>query len=105
MEIEPKIELYDPPKSTVPVKVSQKQSGEISFKIPPNKCCKVRIPYNPPQVKKPNVSVIVSSNSGSPYDMKHMISNYDVSGFTVHVLNKDKINEISGIITYEISPK
>lgn len=102
------LEIYD---STINSQVNtQKQSsnlkqcGEFGFKLPNNKSGKVRINFPNAYVKKPQLNVIVSVTSGSELDMRYTISQFDVNGFVLHILNGDIINEIAGIVNWWSTP-
>lgn len=83
---------------------SQRQSGEIAFKLPNNKSGKSRINFQIPYQKKPELNVVISINKGSVLDCRHAIENFDNTGFTLHILNGDLVNEVSGVISWWSQP-
>lgn len=81
-----------------------KQCGEFAFKLPNNKSGKLRIAFPSAYVKKPLLNVVVSVTNGSELDMRYTIAQFDVTGFTLHLLNTDTVNELAGVVNWWSSP-
>lgn len=81
-----------------------KQCGELNYKLPNNKAGKVRITFPSAYVKKPMLNVIVSVSNGSELDMRYTIAQFDVTGFTLHLLNTDTVNELAGVVNWWSQP-
>jgi hypothetical protein len=100
------METYDSSVNITLAKTKQnvivEQSGEINFKLPSNKSGKQRITFSPPYQVKPKLSVLVSVTGDSVAEIHHNISNFDCTGFTIHVINTDLMNELSGVINWFI---
>lgn len=79
-------------------------SGEFSFKIPKNKSAKKKITFGANYSKKPKFTCVVSVSTGSVLDLSHAFENFDCTSIIVHLLNKDKVNEVCGKVTWFVEP-
>lgn len=102
------LEIYD-----ASVNVSQKknatvqaliQSGECTFKLPPNRSGKLKVAFPNAYLKKPVLNVVPSINAGSVLDFKFVIELFNEKGFTIHLLNADLVNEMTGCINWNAQP-
>ena len=86
--------------SATKVNQSVKQVGEFNWKIPANKSGKIRIAFNPPYQMRPTLTLNVSVTGDSPCEVHNRIANFDNTGFTLHLINIDPMNETSGNVTW-----
>ena len=77
-----------------------KQCGEYTFRLPNNKSGKMRVTFPLAYIKKPKLDVIVSVTTGSELDMRYVIAQFDITGFTLHLINTDAVNELAGVINW-----
>lgn len=102
------LEIFDSNQNIEAIQNAQannlKSSGEFSFKIPNNKSGKGKIVFGAHYTKKPKFTIVVSVSSGSVLDLTYGLENFECNGVTVHLLNKDKMNEVCGKVTWFTEP-
>lgn len=76
-----------------------KYNGEFNFKLANNKSGKTHITFTAPFAKKPKLNVIVSINDGSVL-VRHTIEKFDNTGFILHIINTDLVNEVAGSVNW-----
>ena len=84
--------------------INLKQSGSIGFRLPNNKSGKIKINFTNKYDAIPKITQFVSVSAGNVFDLIYVIEKLDVSGFTLHICNKDLINEIYGNFYFFVEP-